>query len=222
MYSKEDLEDLSMNFSADYDSELEVFEDHMIEATRNLDYDSFMTVFNKLKAFCFSKGEGGKHYFDNMYRDDPRISTLKQIKEGPIYKDVVTMLRERGPSQSKDIYLLVEEADNKLLQALTRKKEILRISGTHYYYLPDQDVSGIVEKLHRKDEDLRKIAEEYEKDGSPGITMPSTEEVTELLMQRYEEHLREEGLTEKQIDTVMGRKKKQGFLSFFRRNKKER
>ena len=219
MYSREELEDLSVEFSLDNDDELYAFEGDLVEATRQSDYDTFMAVYGKLKDFCYKAGPGGRFYFDNMWKDDPRIKSLKQIKDGPIYSDVVSMLQERGPSESKDIYVLVGGVNYKVLQSLIRKKEIQRIPGSHVYYLPDHDISGIVEDMRRKEEEARRIAEEYGNSGPIELTLPSAEELWDRVQPDLEEGLRAKGYTEEQIDQVFGRKKKRGFFSLFRKKK---
>lgn len=218
MYSREELEDLSADFEADHEEELEAFEDAMIEACRKTDYDAFMDARKRLKAFCASVGPGGQFYFDETWKDDPRAARLKASKEGPSYADVVSMLRERGPSESKDIYVLVEGANYKVLQSLIRKKVILRLPESHVYYLPDQDVSAHASKIEGAKEEARRHAEECQ-EGPVELTIPSAEELWDRVQPEIEEGLRAKGYTEKQIDQAFGRKKKRGFFSFFRKKK---
>lgn len=210
MYSREELEDLSADFEADHEEELEAFEDAMIEAYRKTDYDAFMDVLKRLKAFCVSVGPGGQFYFDETWKDDPRAARLKASKEGPSYADVVSMLKERGPSESKDIYSLVSGANYKTLQALIRKGEVLRLPDTHVYYVPGQDVSGRAPVTQNKEAAIDDLAE---------LTIPSEEEILSGVYSAIEDDLRDRGATEDQIDQVFGRKKKRGFFSLFRRKK---
>lgn len=74
MYSREELEDLSADFEADHEEELEAFEDAMIEAYRKEDYDAFMDARKRLKAFCASVCPGGQFYFEETWKDDPRAA----------------------------------------------------------------------------------------------------------------------------------------------------
>lgn len=210
MYSREELEDLSADFEAEHEGELESFEDDMIEAYRKADYDVFMDAWKRLKVFCVSAGPGGQFYFDETWKDDPRAARLKASKEGPAYADVVSMLQERGPSESKDIYSFVKGANYKALQALVRKGEILRLPESHVYYLPDQDVSGRATDIKGKEAAIGDPAE---------LTIPSEEEILSGVYSAIEDDLRERGATEDQIDQVFGRKKKRGFFSLFRRKK---
>lgn len=219
MYSREELEDLSADFEAEHEGELESFEDDMIEAYRKADYDAFMDARKRLKVFCVSAGPGGQFYFDETWKDDLRAARMKASKEGPAYADVVSMLQERGPSESKDIYSFVKGANYKALQALVRKGEILRLPESHVYYLPDHDISGIVEDMRRKEEEARRIAEEYGNSGPIELTLPSAEELWDRVQPDLEEGLRAKGYTEEQIDQVFGRKKKRGFFSLFRKKK---
>lgn len=216
MYSNEELEDLSIEFSLD-NGELDAFEGKLVEAARQSDYDAFIAVYNKLKSFCYKAGMGGQFYFDSMYKDDPRIARLKQFKNGPIYPDVVSMLRKCGPSESKDIYLLVEGANYKVLQSLVRQKCIQRIPDSHIYHLPGHNVSGIVEDMRQKEEKSRRIAEEFRKSGPVELTMPSAEELWGKVQPEIEEGLRAKGYSQKQIDQVFNRKKRRGLFSLFRK-----
>ena len=214
MFSPEEIEDLSLDFSMANEDALDDFEDRLVEATRRSDYDVFMAVHNEFKDFCYKAGPGGRFYFDDMWKDDPRIKSLKQIKDGPKYSDVVSMLSECGPSESKDIYLLVEGANYKVLQALIRKMAILRLPDSHVYYLPGQDVSQIAEAK----EEARRPAKECQ--GDPvELTVPSPDEVLGKMCSILEDGLRERGATEEQIDQAFGRKKRRGFFSFFRKKK---
>lgn len=210
MYSREELEDLSADFEAEHEGELESFEDDMIEAYRKADYDAFMDARKRLKVFCVSAGPGGQFYFDETWKDDPRAARLKMERDGPVYSDVVTMLTERGPSGSKDIYSFVKGANYKALQALVRKGEILRLPESHVYYLPDQDVSGRAPVAQNKEAAIDDLTE---------LTIPSEEEILSGVYSAIEDDLRDRGATEDQIDQVFGRKKKRGFFSLFRRKK---
>lgn len=210
MYSREKLEDLSADFEANHEEELEAFEDAMIEAYRKTDYDAFMDVWKRLKAFCVSVGPGGQFYFDETWKDDPRAARLRVSNEGPSYADVVSMLQERGPSESKDIYSFVKGANYKTLQALVRKGEILRLPDTHVYYIPGQDVSGRAPVIQNVEAANGVPAE---------LTIPSEEEFLSKVYSAAEDSLRERGATEEQIDQVFGRKKKHGFFSLFRKKK---
>ena len=210
MYSREELEDLSADFETEHEGELESFEDDMIEAYRKADYDAFMDARKRLKVFCVSAGPGGQFYFDETWKDDPRAARIKASKEGPAYADVVSMLQERGPSESKDIYSFVKGANYKALQALVRKGEILRLPESHVYYLPGQDVSGRAPVTHNKEAAIDDLAE---------LTIPSEEEILSGVYSAIEDDLRDRGATEDQIDQVFGRKKKRGFFSFFRKKK---
>lgn len=215
MYSNEELEDLSIKFSLNND-ELDTFEDELVEATRQSDYDAFIAVYSRLRDFCYKAGTGGQFYFDSMYKDDPRIVRLKQSKNGPIYSDVVSMLRECGPSESKDIYLLVEGANYKVLQSLVRKKCIQRISGSHIYHLPGHDTSGIVEDMCQKEEESRRTAEDFGNNDPVELTIPSAEELWDKAQPKIKEGLRSKGYSEKQVNQVFNRKKR-GFFSLFRK-----
>lgn len=210
MYSREELEDLSADFEAEHEGELESFEDDMIEAYRKADFDAFMDARKRLKVFCVSAGPGGQFYFDETWKDDPRAARMKASKEGPAYANVVSMLQERGPSESKDIYSFVKGANYKALQALVRKGEILRLPESHVYYLPDQDVSGRAPVTQNKEAAIDDLAE---------LTIPSEEEILSGVYSAIEDDLRDRGATEDQIDQVFGRKKKRGFFSLFRRKK---
>lgn len=219
MYSTEKFEDLANEFGVNNSEMLETYEGDLVEATRKSDYDAFMAIRGKLKKFCYNAGPGGRYYFDSMWKEDPRIKKLKQIKEGPIYADVVSMLLECGPSESKDIYALVEGANYKVLQSLIRKKEIQRILGSHVYYLPGHDVSSIVSDIRHKEEKSRRIVEEYAHDADHELSLPSADEVLGKMFSSVEDSLREQGATEEQIGQVFGQKKKRGFFNFWRRKK---
>lgn len=217
MYSMGELEDFSIEFSVDNEEELDTFESELVEATRHSDYNAFMVAYNKLKEFCYGGGPGGRFYFDDMWKDDPRIEKLKQVKNGPVYSNVVSMLRERGPSESKDIYILVEGANYKVLQSLIRKKEIQRLPCSHVYYLPEQDISGIVEDTRRREEELQRTEAEYGNDDPGELTIPPSEDFLNMVRLKAEEDLRRKGATEEQTDQIFGKKKKHKFLSIFRK-----
>lgn len=218
MYSREELEDLSVEFGVTHKEDLERLEGDIVEAGRRFDYDAYMDATNRLKKFCVAGGPGGRFYFDEMWKDDPVAARLKMERDGPVYSDVVTMLTERGPSESKDIYVLVEGANYKVLQSLIRKKVVLRLPESHIYYLPDQDVSAHVSKIEGAKEEARRHAEECQ-EGPVELTIPSTDEVLEKMFSKIEDGLREQGATEEQIDQVFGRKKKRGLFSLFRKKK---
>ncbi len=216
MLSKEELEDLSGEFSLEHQEELDALEDGIVEAGRN-GYDEYMKAWESMKAFCLSAGEGGRYYFKQIWENDPLKTRLKMEKDGPQYSDIVSMLKERGPSETKDIYVLVFGADYKGLQKLVRKGEVCRIEGSHVYHLPDQDVSEIVADLRKKEEEARRNAEEFEREGPPELTIPSADELWEKAAAKIEEGLRREGATEEQIDQVFGRKKRRGLFSIFKK-----
>ena len=141
------LEDSELDFEEGHREKIEYLENAMIKATRNSDYDTFMAMWNEMKELCESGGAGGIHYFSQFYSNDPRIKELKQIKDGPKYHSVLDMLSEEGPSESKDIYMLVENADYKMLRSLVSKKAIKRIPDSAIYYIDGQDISKVVERI---------------------------------------------------------------------------
>ena len=184
----------------------------MIKATRNSDYDTFMAMWNEMKELCESGGAGGIHYFSQFYSNDPRIKGLKQIKDGPKYHSVLDMLSEEGPSESKDIYMLVENADYKMLRSLVSKKAIKRIPDSVIYYIDGQDISKVVERIRSQKIREKRIAEEYT-GKVPELTFPSEEEFHGM-MYRALENIQSQAETRKKSEKTLTRKRK-GIFSLF-------
>lgn len=215
MLLPEELEDLEDDFLVEHSEEIDAFDGEMVDASKRSDYDAFMKAWKSLKELCFAGGEGGKFYFERMWKNDPRIKDLERIKAGPLYSDVVSMLSEYGPSESKDIYALVSGADYKALQKLVRTGSVLRIEGSHIYYLPGQEVSGITARLSKAEEDARAVEEEF-KDVSEELTIPSTDELVRMISDKAEEIIRNEDGPQDRADRGE-KKKRRGFLSFFKK-----
>lgn len=208
----EELEDLEFDFEEGYGQKIEYLENAMIEATRNSDYDTFMEMWNGMKDLCQNAGDGGKYYFSQFYENDPRIKKLKQIKDGPVYHTVLEMLHDQGPSESKNIYGLVENANYETLRSLVRKKVIKRIPDSSIYYIDGQDISESVEEIRRRQESARRIAEECA-GNIPELTIPSEEKVKDMIHHTLvvlQDQAEAERETEKNPE-----KRRKGIFSFF-------
>jgi len=208
------LEDSELDFEEGHREKIEYLENAMIKATRNSDYDTFMAMWNEMKELCESGGAGGIHYFSQFYSNDPRIKELKQIKDGPKYHSVLDMLSEEGPSESKDIYMLVENADYKMLRSLVSKKAIKRIPDSAIYYIDGQDISKVVERIRSQQMREKRIAEEYT-GKIPELTFPSEEEFHGM-MYRALENIQSQAETRKKSEKTLTWKRK-GLFSLFSR-----
>lgn len=157
-------DELSFNFWTKYEKEFKKLEDSFCNLygksfkSDNLDIkistlQEALEAWNKAKSFCYSKGEGGKIYFQDMweyshnskndcfsYGDNIKESLEDAVYEKnvlrPTIKDVIS--KNEGILQ-KNIYSLIPDIEKSKIQSILRvlenNDEIIRIKKSNSYEL---------------------------------------------------------------------------------------
>ncbi|WAW15749.1 TerB N-terminal domain-containing protein [Peptostreptococcus equinus] len=164
-FSRTEKEDkLSHEFSLKYSSQISNQEDKIYKASwkvADLDtrdkkinqYKKCLDLYENFKDFCYSKGDGGKIYFDDMWehchnssdpcfsfgdRERDRMNEL--IKERDIYlPGILDTINKNDGVIQKDIYTLLPDIPKSTIQKLIRELEsedkIIRIKKSGSYEL---------------------------------------------------------------------------------------
>lgn len=145
-------EELSFNFAMKYENQVNIYTDKFESLYKSAHYTNNLNqrismlkqaekIFKKAKRFCYSKGKGGKIYFQDMWeylhnsrKDcysylDMIQDSLNQaiyLKINMIPRILNTITKHNGILQ-KDIYILLPDIDKEKLQRVLKKLDDDRI-----------------------------------------------------------------------------------------------
>lgn len=199
--SKDELSDLEVQFAVDFSDQIAKYEDDFYacaifysdvipECIENC--HRFIKAMSEAKKFCYSHGHGGKEYYRNMWKNDPRVIRAKRELE--LYKkypaglndesvkiEIIDFLKTKGPASKTDIYKLFGDVFGAkitpVLKNLLKQGTIQEDASTYpkLFFLPEPGATDKVLAVRRTQKEHHGMIDEIAAMPDEGLTISIAE-----------------------------------------------